>query len=102
VPQQNDDLVKKTNGKRFWDRADLRKRIEFGRIGLDLPLQRRNRNQAPPLRHDQISQKDLDATISSTRKPHRRTRISPSSRAAPAHLHLRSPRRDIVRLASAN
>jgi ribonucleoside-diphosphate reductase alpha chain len=48
----------------FWDGADLRKRIEFARIGLDLCLS--NDEIEGELRrsvYDQISQKDLDATI---------------------------------------
>ena len=48
----------------FWDGADLRKRIEFARIGLDLCLS--NDEIEAELRrsvYDQISQKDLDATI---------------------------------------
>ena len=58
-------LVKRANGENtFWDGADLRKRIEFGRIGLDLCLS--NDEIEAELRrsvYDQISQKDLDATI---------------------------------------
>ena len=48
----------------FWDGTDLRKRIEFARIGLDLCLS--NDEIEQELRrsiYDQISQKDLDATI---------------------------------------
>ena len=48
----------------FWDGADLRKRIEFARIGLDLCLS--NDEIEAELRrsvYDQITQKDLDATI---------------------------------------
>jgi len=48
----------------FWDGADLRKRIEFARIGLDLCLN--NEEIEAELRrsvYDQISEKDLDATI---------------------------------------
>jgi len=48
----------------FWDGADLRKRIEFARIGLDLCLT--NEEIESELRravYDQITQKDLDATI---------------------------------------
>ena len=58
-------MVKKTNGESYlWDRADLQKRIEFGRIGLDLCLTNEE-IEAELLRSifDQISQKDLDATI---------------------------------------
>ncbi len=58
-------LVKKADGSNvFWDGADLRKRIEFARIGLDLCLS--NDEIEAELRRsvfDQISQKDLDATI---------------------------------------
>ncbi len=58
-------LVKRSNGENtFWDGADLRKRIEFARIGLDLCLT--NDQIEAELRrsiYDQISQKDLDATI---------------------------------------
>ncbi len=58
-------LVKRANGENtFWDGADLRKRIEFARIGLDLCLS--NAEIEAELRrsvYDQISQKDLDATI---------------------------------------
>jgi ribonucleoside-diphosphate reductase alpha chain len=58
-------LVKRANGENsFWDGADLRKRIEFARIGLDLCLA--NDEIEAELRrsvYDQISQKDLDATI---------------------------------------
>ena len=48
----------------FWDGADLRRRIEFARIGLDLCLS--SEEIEAELRrsiYDQISQKDLDATI---------------------------------------
>jgi ribonucleoside-diphosphate reductase alpha chain len=58
-------VVKKADGTNvFWDGADLRKRIEFARIGLDLCLS--NDQIEQELRrsvYDQISQKDLDATI---------------------------------------
>ncbi|PAW68057.1 MAG: ribonucleoside-diphosphate reductase subunit alpha [Opitutia bacterium Tous-C1TDCM] len=58
-------VVKKADGTNvFWDGADLRKRIEFARIGLDLCLT--NDEIEAELRrsvYDQISQKDLDATI---------------------------------------
>ncbi len=58
-------VVKKADGTNvFWDGADLRKRIEFARIGLDLCLS--NDEIEAELRrsvYDQISQKDLDATI---------------------------------------
>jgi ribonucleoside-diphosphate reductase alpha chain len=58
-------VVKQENGDNtFWDGADLRKRIEFARIGLDLCLS--NDQIEVELRrsiYDQISQKDLDATI---------------------------------------
>ncbi|HZZ57553.1 MAG TPA: ribonucleoside-diphosphate reductase subunit alpha [Opitutaceae bacterium] len=58
-------VVKRANGENaFWDGADLRKRIEFARIGLDLCLS--NEQIEQELRrsvYDQISQRDLDATI---------------------------------------
>ncbi len=58
-------VVKRADGTNdFWDGADLRKRIEFARIGLDLCLS--NDEIEVELRrsvYDQISQKDLDATI---------------------------------------
>ena len=58
-------VVKKPNGENvFWDGADLRRRIEFARIGLDLCLS--NEQIEQELRraiYDQITQKDLDATI---------------------------------------
>ncbi|MBI5692369.1 MAG: ribonucleoside-diphosphate reductase subunit alpha [Verrucomicrobia bacterium] len=58
-------VVKKGDGTNvFWDGADLRKRIEFARIGLDLCLS--NDEIEAELRrsvYDQISEKDLDATI---------------------------------------
>ena len=58
-------VVKKTDGTNsFWDGVDLRKRIEFARIGLDLCLS--NDEIEAELRrsvYDQITQKDLDATI---------------------------------------
>ncbi|HYD83047.1 MAG TPA: ribonucleoside-diphosphate reductase subunit alpha, partial [Opitutus sp.] len=58
-------VVKKADGTNvFWDGADLRKRIEFARIGLELCLS--NDEIEVELRrsvYDQISQKDLDATI---------------------------------------
>ncbi len=58
-------VVKRVDGTNvFWDGADLRKRIEFARIGLDLCLS--NDQVEAELRrsvYDQISQKDLDATI---------------------------------------
>jgi ribonucleoside-diphosphate reductase alpha chain len=58
-------VVKKTDGTNIlWDGTDLRKRIEFARIGLDLCLS--NDEIEQELRrsvYDQISQKDLDATI---------------------------------------
>ena len=58
-------LVKQADSQNvFWDGADLRKRIEFARIGLDLCLT--NEAIEQELRravYDQITQKDLDATI---------------------------------------
>src|SRR6185312_17287557 len=58
-------IVKRPNGQNeIWDGADLRKRIEFARIGLDLCLSAEE-IEAELRRsvYDQISQKDLDATI---------------------------------------
>ena len=58
-------VVKKSNGENvFWDGADLRKRIEFAQIGLDLCLST-DEIEAELRRsvYDQISQKDLDSTI---------------------------------------
>jgi ribonucleoside-diphosphate reductase alpha chain len=58
-------VVKSADGENiFWDGTDLRKRIEFARIGLDLCLT--NEEIEHELRraiYDQISQKDLDSTI---------------------------------------
>ncbi|MEY2877769.1 MAG: hypothetical protein RLZZ15_149, partial [Verrucomicrobiota bacterium] len=58
-------IVKRANDQNeIWDGADLRKRIEFARIGLDLCLT--NEEIETELRrsvYDQITQKDLDATI---------------------------------------
>lgn len=58
-------VVKRAGGETyFWDGVDLRKRIEFARIGLDLCLS--NEQIEAELRRsvfDQISQRDLDATI---------------------------------------
>jgi ribonucleoside-diphosphate reductase alpha chain len=58
-------VVKRINGENaLWDGADLRKRIEFARIGLDLCLSPEEIEQE--LRravYDQITQKDLDSTI---------------------------------------
>jgi len=58
-------VVKRADGQNhFWDGADLRKRIEFARIDLELCLTADQIEQE--LRrsiYDQISQKDLDATI---------------------------------------
>ncbi len=63
--QETMTVVKRANGETFfWDGADLRKRIEFARIGLDLCLS--SEEIEAELRrsvYDQISQKDLDATI---------------------------------------
>ena len=58
-------VVKKSSGENvFWDGADLRKRIEFAQIGLDLCLTT-DEIEAELRRsvYDQISQKDLDSTI---------------------------------------
>ncbi len=58
-------VVKRADGQNvFWDGADLKRRIEFARIGLDLCLA--NDQIEQELRrsiYDQIAQKDLDATI---------------------------------------
>jgi ribonucleoside-diphosphate reductase alpha chain len=58
-------VVKRRNGDTLlWDGADLRKRIEFARTGLDLCLT--NEEIEQELRravYDQILQKDLDSTI---------------------------------------
>ena len=58
-------VVKRADGQNhFWDGADLRKRIEFARIDLELCLTAEQIEQE--LRrsiYDQITQKDLDATI---------------------------------------
>ena len=58
-------MVKNPDGtNEFWDGEDLRKRIEFARIGLDLCLT--NEEIEAELRraaYDQITQKDLDSTI---------------------------------------
>ena len=66
VPEQETlVVVKGANGENtLWDGADLRKRIEFARIGLDLCLAPEEIEQE--LRraiYDQITQKDLDSTI---------------------------------------
>jgi ribonucleoside-diphosphate reductase alpha chain len=66
VPEQGTMVVvKRANGENtFWDGADLRKRIEFARIGLELCLS--NEQIEHELRrsvYDQITQRDLDATI---------------------------------------
>ncbi len=57
-------VIKPDGSNEFWDGADLRKRIEFARIGLDLCLT--NEEIEIELRraaYDQITQKDLDSTI---------------------------------------
>ena len=58
-------VVKRPSGENiFWDGADLRRRIEFAQIGLDLCLT--NEQIEQELRravYDQITQKDLDSTI---------------------------------------
>ena len=58
-------VVKKSNGENvFWDGADLRKRIEFAQIGLDLCLSIDEiESELRRSVYDQISQKDLDSTI---------------------------------------
>jgi ribonucleoside-diphosphate reductase alpha chain len=65
APQPSMIMVKQTNGENIlWDRSDLRKRIEFASIGLELCLSS-EQIEVELLRSvfDQISQKDLDATI---------------------------------------
>jgi ribonucleoside-diphosphate reductase alpha chain len=65
TPQPTMIVVKQTDGSTvLWDRADLQRRIEFARIGLDLCLTP-DQIEAELLRsvYDQITQKDLDATI---------------------------------------
>jgi ribonucleoside-diphosphate reductase alpha chain len=65
VPQPSMIMVKQVNGENIlWDRTDLRKRIEFASIGLELCLTS-EQIEAELLRSvfDQITQKDLDATI---------------------------------------
>ncbi|MCF7758936.1 MAG: ribonucleoside-diphosphate reductase subunit alpha, partial [Cephaloticoccus sp.] len=57
-------VIKPDGTNEFWDGEDLRKRIEFARIGLDLHLT--NEEIEVELRraaYDQITQKDLDSTI---------------------------------------
>jgi len=58
-------VVKRANGENeFWDGVDLRKRIEFARIGLDLCLNDEEiEHELRRAVYDQITQKDLDATI---------------------------------------
>ena len=58
-------VVKKPSGENvFWDGADLRKRIEFAQIGLDLCLTTEEiESELRRSVYDQISQKDLDSTI---------------------------------------
>ncbi|HEY0946790.1 MAG TPA: ribonucleoside-diphosphate reductase subunit alpha [Opitutaceae bacterium] len=65
APQPTMIVVKKADGSTYlWDRADLQRRIEFARIGLDLCLSNEEIEQEL-LRsvYDQIAQKDLDQTI---------------------------------------
>ena len=66
APEQNQlIIVKRSDGETFfWDGVDLRKRIEFARIGLDLCLD--NDEIESELRRaifDEISQQDLNNTI---------------------------------------
>jgi ribonucleoside-diphosphate reductase alpha chain len=66
APEQNQlVVVKRPNGENyFWDGVDLRKRIEYARIGLDLSLS--NDEIESELRRavfDEISQQDLNNTI---------------------------------------
>ena len=58
-------VVKKPSGETIlWDGADLRKRIEFARTGLDLCLSSEEIEfELRRAVYDQISQKDLDSTI---------------------------------------
>ncbi len=58
-------VVKKASGENvFWDGADLRKRIEFARLGLDLCLSPDEiEHELRRAVYDQILQKDLDSTI---------------------------------------
>ena len=58
-------VVKKKNGESsFWDGADLRKRIEFASIGLELCLTSEQiEHELRRSIYDQITQKDLDSTI---------------------------------------
>ena len=65
LPQPSMIMVKQPNGENIlWDRTDLRKRIEFASIGLELCLTPEE-IEVELLRSvfDQIAQKDLDATI---------------------------------------
>ncbi len=58
-------MVKQTDGtNKLWDREDLKKRIEYASIGLDLCLEPEE-IEVELLRSvfDEISQKDLDSTI---------------------------------------
>ena len=64
-PQPSMIVVKQPDESTIlWDRADLQRRIEFARIGLDLCLTN-DQIEAELLRsvYDQIAQKDLDQTI---------------------------------------
>ena len=66
APQQGTlVVVKRANGENtLWDGADLRKRIEFARIGLDLCLSPEEIEvELRRAVYDQITQKDLDSTI---------------------------------------
>jgi ribonucleoside-diphosphate reductase alpha chain len=58
-------VVKRPSGETvFWDGADLRQRIEFARIGLELCLTSEQiEHELRRAIYDQILQKDLDATI---------------------------------------
>src|ERR1039457_2603336 len=58
-------VVKQPNGETvLWDGADLRKRIEFARVGLDLCLTSEEiEHELRRSIYDQISQKGLDSTI---------------------------------------
>jgi len=64
-------VVKKASGENvFWDGADLRKRIEFARIGLDLCLSVEEiEAELRRAIYDQISRRTSIRPSSSTRRP---------------------------------
>ena len=97
--QQSSMIVVKNDDGRtvFWDGTDLRKRIEFARIGLDLCLSDDEiETRAPPLRlRPRSPQKDLEEHDHPQRQDPDREgrRLRQIRRPHPAHLHLRgSPR----------